>query len=168
MTVGLDSDDHLCDGHPPPARCYRSCRSHRTPICVSLLQVFIYCFLLFINSCLCRYQIQNAISYASRPLWDTPDGPKNLVPHFYALGVDPSPEICRLHGYGPRSNVEGKEVWDAVLLSTELDLLEIRMNELDSVVDRFFIIESDREYSLPSAWSRTNAARSNRYIYRST
>ncbi|KAG9077440.1 hypothetical protein FS749_010668, partial [Ceratobasidium sp. UAMH 11750] len=90
-----------------------------------------------------RYQIQNAISYASRPLWDTPDGPRQLVSHFYAPGVEPSSAICKLHGYSPRVDVEGKEVWDAVLLSTELDLLEIRMNELDGVVDRFFVIESD-------------------------
>lgn len=119
---------------------------------ITLLSVSLYyryfspIFLLLSTHTCRRYQIQNAISYASRPLWDTPDGPKNLVPHFYALGVDPTPDICRLHGYEPRPNVEGKEVWDAVLLSTELDLLEIRMNELDSVVDRFFIIESDREY----------------------
>ncbi|KAG8774901.1 hypothetical protein FRC12_001771 [Ceratobasidium sp. 428] len=95
-----------------------------------------------------RYQLQNTLSYASRPLWDTPDGPKNLIPHFYAPGVEPSAAICKLHGYDVRADVEGgKEVWDAVLLSTELDLLEVRMNELDKVVDRFFVIESDRTFT---------------------
>ncbi|KAG8774954.1 hypothetical protein FRC12_001734 [Ceratobasidium sp. 428] len=95
-----------------------------------------------------RYQLQNTLSYASRPLWDTPDGPKNLIPHFYAPGVEPSAAICKLHGYDVRVDVEGgKEVWDAVLLSTELDLLEVRMNELDGVVDQFFVIESDRTSS---------------------
>jgi beta-1,4-mannosyl-glycoprotein beta-1,4-N-acetylglucosaminyltransferase len=32
-------------------------------------------------------------------------------------------------------------------MSTELDLLEIRMNELDAVVDRFFIIESNATFT---------------------
>lgn len=36
---------------------------------------------------------------------------------------------------------------DAVLMSSEVDLLEIRMNELDSVVDKFFIIESNATFT---------------------
>lgn len=32
-------------------------------------------------------------------------------------------------------------------MSTELDLLEIRMNELDPVVDRFYIIESNATFT---------------------
>lgn len=32
-------------------------------------------------------------------------------------------------------------------MSSELDLLEIRMNELDSVVDNFFIIESNATFT---------------------
>ncbi|CAE6459519.1 unnamed protein product [Rhizoctonia solani] len=92
-----------------------------------------------------RYQIQNALSYASRPLWDTPEGPTTIIPHFYALGLEPSPAVCKLHGVEPRDGT--REVWDAVLFSTELDLLEVRLNELDSVVDRFFVIESDRTFT---------------------
>ncbi|KAJ1302576.1 hypothetical protein OPQ81_002893 [Rhizoctonia solani] len=92
-----------------------------------------------------RYQLQNAISYASRPLWDTPEGPKTVIPHFYALGLEPSPKVCKLHGVKPRS--EKREVWDAVLFSTELDLLEVRLNELDAVVDRFFVVESNRTFT---------------------
>ncbi|EUC57397.1 beta-1,4-mannosyl-glycoprotein 4-beta-N-acetylglucosaminyltransferase [Rhizoctonia solani AG-3 Rhs1AP] len=92
-----------------------------------------------------RYQIQNAISYASRPLWDTPEGPTTIIPHFYAPGLEPSPAVCKLHGFEPRE--EDPEVWDAVLFSTELDLLEVRLNELDAVVDRFFIVESDRTFT---------------------
>ncbi|KAF8713670.1 Glycosyltransferase family 17, partial [Rhizoctonia solani] len=90
-----------------------------------------------------RYQIQNTISYASRPLWDKPEGPANIIPHFYALGLEPSPAICKLHETEPRE--QDRQVWDAVLFSTELDLLEVRLNELDGVVDRFFVVESDRK-----------------------
>ncbi|KAF8747036.1 Glycosyltransferase family 17, partial [Rhizoctonia solani] len=90
-----------------------------------------------------RYQIQNTISYASRPLWDKPEGPTNIIPHFYALGLEPSPAICKLHETEPRE--QDRQVWDAVLFSTELDLLEVRLNELDRVVDRFFVVESDRK-----------------------
>ncbi|CAE7077757.1 unnamed protein product, partial [Rhizoctonia solani] len=92
-----------------------------------------------------RYQIQNAISYASRPLWDTPEGPTTIIPHFYALGLEPSAAVCKLHGVEPRDGE--RQVWDAVLFSTELDLLEVRLNELDGVVDRFFVIESNRTFT---------------------
>ncbi|QRW22128.1 glycosyltransferase family 17 protein [Rhizoctonia solani] len=92
-----------------------------------------------------RYQIQNTISYASRPLWDKPEGPANIIPHFHALGLEPSPAICKLHETEPRE--QDRQVWDAVLFSTELDLLEVRLNELDGVVDRFFVVESDRTFT---------------------
>ena len=36
---------------------------------------------------------------------------------------------------------------DAVLMSSELDLLEIRMNELDAVVDYFLIVESNATFT---------------------
>ena len=88
------------------------------------------------------YQIRNAVSYGSRPLWDTPNGPRRVVPHYYAEGTVFDDSHCALHGWTLRKHTP--EVWDAVLFSTELDLLEIRMHELDAVVDRFFIIESDR------------------------
>lgn len=35
-----------------------------------------------------------------------------------------------------------RRVWDAFMISGELDLLELRMKELDGVVDRFVIVES--------------------------
>ncbi|CCO32139.1 beta-1,4-mannosyl-glycoprotein beta-1,4-N-acetylglucosaminyltransferase [Rhizoctonia solani AG-1 IB] len=92
-----------------------------------------------------RYQIQNAISYASRPLWDTPEGPTSIIPHFYALGLEASPAVCKLHGVEPRNG--DRQVWDAVLFSTEVDLLEVRLNELDTVVDRFFVVESNRTFT---------------------
>lgn len=94
-----------------------------------LLQVFV------------SYQVQNAISYASRPLWDRPDGPTKFITHYYTEGLEFSDATCELHGW--TSRVQEPKLWDAVIVSSEMDLLEIRMNELDGVVDKFFIIESN-------------------------
>ena len=52
-------------------------------------------------------------------------------------------DVCALHGWHERKGRDEPELWDGVLLNTELDLLEIRLNELDIVVDKFFIIESN-------------------------
>lgn len=96
-----------------------------------------------------HYQIRNALSYATRPLWDTADGPKHIIPHYYADGLGYTENTCRLHGWNQRADHErnGMKVLDAVLMSSELDLLEIRLNELDSVVDRFFILESNATFT---------------------
>ena len=53
---------------------------------------------------------------------------------------------CQLHGWAERQ-VKDFKVVDAILMSNEVDLLEIRMNELDSVVDKFFIIESNATFT---------------------
>ena len=54
---------------------------------------------------------------------------------------------CQLHGWEERRKKEDLKVLDAVLMSSELDLLEIRMNELDSVVDYFLIVESNATFT---------------------
>ncbi|KAI0028992.1 glycosyltransferase family 17 protein [Vararia minispora EC-137] len=89
--------------------------------------------------------IRNTLSYASRPLWDSPDGPREIIPHYHADGLEVGPDVCALHGWAPRA--QEAEAWDAVLFSGELDLLEIRLHELSGVVDRFFILESNRTFT---------------------
>ena len=59
----------------------------------------------------------------------------------------PDEELCSTHGWPLRQ--AKPEVWDAVLFTTELDLLDIRWNELDPVVDKFFILENNG--ALPAA-----------------
>lgn len=54
--------------------------------------------------------------------------------------------MCELHSWTARA--AQPPVWDAVLFNTELDLLEIRWSELDSAVDRFFILENNSTYYL--------------------
>ncbi|KAL1949610.1 hypothetical protein VTO73DRAFT_8491 [Trametes versicolor] len=90
-------------------------------------------------------RIRNFISYSTRPLWDKPLGPHTTLPHYYAEGVAFDAHLCALHGWGPRA--DPPEVWDAVLFSSELDLLEIRMHELAPVVSKFFIVEADRTFT---------------------
>ncbi|KAF9456945.1 glycosyltransferase family 17 protein [Collybia nuda] len=93
------------------------------------------------------YQIKNTLSYATRPIWDAASGPKDIIPHYYAEGMKIDLHACQLHQWKEREGKDRVKVLDAVLMSSELDLLEIRMNELDSVVDKFFIIESNTTFT---------------------
>ncbi|KAJ7690727.1 glycosyltransferase family 17 protein [Mycena rosella] len=93
-----------------------------------------------------HYQIGNALSSATRPIWDKAEGPTDIVTHYYAEGLDINGSVCALHGWKERLGSRFKVI-DAILMSTELDLLEIRMNELDPVVDRFYIIESNATFT---------------------
>ncbi|KLO20181.1 glycosyl transferase [Schizopora paradoxa] len=96
------------------------------------------------------YEIQSTITSASRPLWDTPGGPQNVLPHFDADGIYPDLELCVLHGWKHLPLIDRVErpFWDALILddptSAELDMLEIRLHEHFETVDRVFIIESNR------------------------
>ena len=97
-----------------------------------------------------NYQIRNTLSYATRPLWDTDEAPKDVLPHYHAEGFDlasDAQQICQLHEWPVRNADGGLKVLDAVLMSSELDLLEIRMNELDDVVDYFLIVESNTTFT---------------------
>lgn len=107
------------------------------------------CSLLYYIS-LYHYQLRNTISYATRPLWDHADGPRDIIAHYYAEGMSTDAHACALHDWLPRQpSQDGHHpvVLDAVLMSNELDLLEIRMNELDNVVDRFLIVESNATFT---------------------
>ncbi|XP_031505572.1 uncharacterized protein LOC116267802 [Nymphaea colorata] len=80
------------------------------------------------------------ISYLLRPFWDSPPRPFNYIPHYYAENVSIT-ELCYLHGWSARS--DPRRVFDAVIFSNELDLLEIRMQELLPLVTKFVILESN-------------------------
>ena len=112
-----------------------------------LVSVFIASVLLFYAIASNHYQIKNALSYATRPLWDKTEAPPRVIPHYYAEGMQVDSYMCQLHGWQERSKSQDTKVLDAVLMSSELDLLELRMNELDTVVDRFFILESNATFT---------------------
>ncbi|KAH9847691.1 glycosyltransferase family 17 protein [Lenzites betulinus] len=103
-------------------------------------------FVLFtIYTVVTSIRVRNFISYSTRPLWDKPLGPHTTLPHYYAEGVAFDAHLCALHGWNQRAS--RPEVWDAVLFSSELDLLEIRMHELAPVVSKFFVVEADRTFT---------------------
>ncbi|RKO99999.1 hypothetical protein CXG81DRAFT_13772 [Caulochytrium protostelioides] len=126
-------------------RCY-SVRSSRVAM-VLVVAVFLTGLLLMRRG----YEIKNTIAYMTRPLWDKPDGPITILPHYYAEGMDLArapADACRLHGWEPNPPVVApSRVFDATLISVELDLLEIRLHELWDVVDRFFLIETDHTFT---------------------
>lgn len=107
-----------------------------------LLCVVLTLFLVFFLSAYRHWQDwHDTLSYSTRPLWDHPDGPTFVLSRLHAEGLaTDSPEACRRHGWTARSSQPS--LVDAVLFSTETDLLEIRLRELDSVVDVFVVAES--------------------------
>lgn len=98
------------------------------------------------------YSLRNTLSYATRPLWDSNKGdPHRFIPHLYADGLPADDQAaCARHGWSQRTRAGGAEkvkLIDAVIFSTELDLLEIRMRELWDVVDTFVVLESAHTFT---------------------
>ena len=63
-----------------------------------------------------------------------------LIHHVRQFAVNSETGICRDHGWRPYEGT--RKVYDLVMVSTELDWLEIRLRELYNVVDYFIIVES--------------------------
>ncbi|KAK3038044.1 hypothetical protein RJ639_032023 [Escallonia herrerae] len=84
------------------------------------------------------------ISYFFRPLWDNPPPPFQHLPHYYAENVSMG-HICRLHGWSPRS--EPRRVFDGIIFSNELDMLELRWRELHPFVTKFVILEANTTFT---------------------
>ena len=91
--------------------------------------------------------------YLIRPLWDSPEPPFHIIPHFPAPSTtDDDAAWCALHDWtarptNPSTGTTRPLVVDAILLSTELDMLEIRMREYLPYVSTFVIVEADRAFS---------------------
>ncbi|KAG6541965.1 hypothetical protein Mapa_016602 [Marchantia paleacea] len=84
------------------------------------------------------------ITYFLRPVWDTPERPFDIKPHYYAANISISRQ-CELHNWKLR--LQPRRVFDAVLFSNELDLLEIRFRELHNHVHKFIVVESDHTFT---------------------
>lgn len=91
------------------------------------------------------------LGYVTRPLWDR--APKHFE-SVIRLARETDPlwsdsqsgfgDICAAHGLKPLPiGSPTPMVFDAVIFSVELDLLEIRMRELQNVVDKFIVVESN-------------------------
>ncbi|MCL7038406.1 hypothetical protein MKW94_021261 [Papaver nudicaule] len=66
------------------------------------------------------------------------------MPHYYAEDVSMN-QLCKLHGWSLRS--KPRRVFDAIIFSHELDLLEIRWKELYPYVTKFVILESNTTFT---------------------
>ncbi|KAG0362919.1 hypothetical protein BGX24_005035 [Mortierella sp. AD032] len=113
--------------------------------------------------------------YLARPIWDRePKGFDQIIVHYQSEGLTME-ERCHAHGwtFTPRAPATAAgetpqptendttapapvpaviahrkgRVFDAVIFSYELDMLEVRMRELYDVVDHFLVLESSRTFT---------------------
>jgi beta-1,4-mannosyl-glycoprotein beta-1,4-N-acetylglucosaminyltransferase len=89
-------------------------------------------------------QYFQSISYLLRPLWDKPPSPFTRIPHYYAPNISMT-QLCQLHGW--RILPSPRRIFDAILFSNELDILEIRYRELLAYVDRFVVLEANATFT---------------------
>ncbi|GAA5910890.1 uncharacterized protein JCM6883_000637 [Sporobolomyces salmoneus] len=110
-------------------------------VLLALAGFFSLCW--FISAALPR----GAVAYSLRPLWDRSEAPSIVIPHYYSEHLEPK-ELCRLHGWEAREGKSSeRQVWDAVIFSTELDLFLVRLAELSPIVDKFFVLDSDTTFT---------------------
>jgi beta-1,4-mannosyl-glycoprotein beta-1,4-N-acetylglucosaminyltransferase len=84
------------------------------------------------------------VTYFLRPIWESPPKPFKTIPHYYHENVTME-NLCKLHGWKVRDFP--RRVFDAVLFSNELDILEIRWNELSPYVSEFVLLESNSTFT---------------------
>ncbi|GAA5957584.1 hypothetical protein JCM3765_001445 [Sporobolomyces pararoseus] len=110
---------------------------------ILLVSLIVISLIWFISSSLLP---RGAIAYSLRPIWDKPEAPNQPISHYYSESLSQE-ELCQLHGWESRRDVEKRQVWDAVIFSTEVDLLLVRLDELYPLVDKFFILDSDMTFT---------------------
>lgn len=84
------------------------------------------------------------ISYLFRPLWDHPPPAFERLPHYYAENVSMD-QLCNLHGWTMRS--QPRRVFDGIIFSNELDILEVRWKELHPYITKFVILEANTTFT---------------------
>lgn len=90
------------------------------------------------------FTYREKISYFFRPLWDKPPPPFQYLPHYYAENVSIE-HLCKLHGWSIRS--QPRRLFDGIIFNNEVDLLEIRWQELNPYVTKFVILESNTTFT---------------------
>ncbi|CAO3592121.1 unnamed protein product [Absidia cylindrospora] len=92
------------------------------------------------------------IGYYTRPIWDKDTLNFDYQRHYYADGV-PMKTLCELNGWTFDNNTAEQQqrpkVYNSVIFSVELDMLEIRLAELWDVVDMFIIWNPTRRLPAP-------------------
>jgi len=126
-------------------RFMRSC----SPKAIAVILTLVTSFIVLVNTAR-RDRWVRDVAYITRPWWDRSDEtPKQVIAHYDTNEVGAhSGELCGLHGWLPSpKDAKPSRIFDAFLVSTELDLLEIRLHELIDVVDFFLILEATRSFS---------------------
>ncbi|KAI5014635.1 hypothetical protein ZWY2020_056026 [Hordeum vulgare] len=90
------------------------------------------------------YKHGQKVTYFLRPIWESPPEPFKIIPHYYNENVTME-NLCKLHGWKVRETP--RRVFDAVLFSNELDILELRWNELSPYVSEFVLLESNSTFT---------------------
>ncbi|KAJ8430061.1 hypothetical protein Cgig2_011596 [Carnegiea gigantea] len=104
-------------------------------------------FLLVVVAPLCIYVAYahgQKITYFFRPIWERPLKPFSEITHYYNENLTMA-TLCKLHGWGIREYP--RRVFDAVLFNNEIDMLEIRWNELYPYVTQFVLLESNSTFT---------------------
>jgi len=95
-----------------------------------------------------RYRLVRDALYLLRPAWDKPNSPKHLarlwiqLANYYHPNITDS-ERCASFGWQLRQHDPNFRVIDATLITVELEMLEIRLEEVWPYVDLFLIVEAN-------------------------
>ncbi|EYU30629.1 hypothetical protein ABFS82_11G061200 [Erythranthe guttata] len=108
------------------------------------IKAYLFLFMLVPTCIFFIYVHGQKITYFLRPLWESPPKPFNEIPHYYHENVTME-NLCRLHGWNVREYP--RRVFDAVLFSNEVDLLQVRWKELYPYVSEFVLLESNSTFS---------------------
>ncbi|CEO97804.1 Beta-1,4-mannosyl-glycoprotein beta-1,4-N-acetylglucosaminyltransferase [Plasmodiophora brassicae] len=124
----------------PNPHCSRSGRwlrsNYRVVVIVTVVAVLVT--VVTLNA----FMIVHRVTYLTRPLWDS-NSEETRWKTVTNFGTKPGdPELyCPLHGWAARSG-PAPRVFDVFVFNMETHMLEIRLNELDAVVDKFVVIEA--------------------------
>ncbi|CAJ2513384.1 Uu.00g015030.m01.CDS01 [Anthostomella pinea] len=88
-------------------------------------------------------------------LWLNPNWTDRSVHHVYRFApgeldlTNPTValSLCRQHGWTPFPGMADRKIYDLIMVNTELDWLEIRLNGSYSEVDYFVIVESRKTFT---------------------
>ncbi|SPC65787.1 related to N-acetylglucosaminyltransferase [Ustilago sp. UG-2017b] len=109
------------------------------------------CFLLTVVYLFKRDRtLQNTLSYSTRPLWDKSDSttPQKEIKHYTAWSIPANDTAaCRRHAWTPYTPAQRPKVYDVIIFSVELEMLELRLQELYDAVDAFVIVESNTTFT---------------------
>ncbi|KAI3991737.1 hypothetical protein MKX01_038135 [Papaver californicum] len=108
------------------------------------MKAYILLFIIVPTCILGMYLHGQKISYFLRPIWESPPKPFHDMPHYYHENVSME-NLCKLHGWGIRESP--RRVFDAVLFSNEVDLLQVRWNELYPYITQFVLLESNSTFT---------------------